>query len=69
VEVKTRRDAALATDLAISFEKNRRLQSAVRHYCFHRDIGGVGIILVGVIILVDKKSKTVKIRYVVLRQN
>ena len=67
VEVKTRRDAALATDLAISREKTRRLQHAVRHYCFHRDIGGVGIILAGVIILVDKKSKSVKIRFAVMR--
>lgn len=67
VEVKTRRDAELATDLAISREKIRRLEHAAKHYCFRRNVGGVGIILAGIIILADKKTKSVKIRFAVIR--
>ena len=67
VEVKTRHDADLATDLAINPLKLYRLSKAIKEYCYRRDIGGVGLILAGIIILPDKARKTVKIRYVILR--
>lgn len=67
VEVKTRLDMALATDLAIHPLKQYRLAKAVKEYCYRRNIGGVGIITAGIIVLPNKIKKTVKIRYVVLR--
>ncbi|MDD2758419.1 MAG: YraN family protein [Patescibacteria group bacterium] len=67
VEVKTRKDTALATDLAIHPVKVFRLRKAIKTYCYRRGVGDVGIVLAGIIILVDKAAKTAKIRYVVLR--
>jgi putative endonuclease len=67
VEVKTRRQNFLANDLAISGIKKQRLEKAVKSYCYRRDIKNVGLILVGMIILVNKIKKTVSIRYAIMR--
>lgn len=66
IEVKTRLEGELANDLAITYEKKRRLDKTVRHYCYHRGIGEVGLITAGLIVYVDKANKTVKFRLVVL---
>lgn len=67
VEVKTRRESALATDLAIHPVKKWRLEKSVKNYCYRRQLNNVGIILAGVIILVDKLTNTAKVRFVVMR--
>jgi putative endonuclease len=67
VEVKTRREAELATDLAISRTKIHRLEKTVRSYCYRRNISDASLILAGVIIFVDAKTKTAKIRFAVIR--
>lgn len=66
IEVKTRLEGDLANDLAITYEKKRRLDKTIRHYCYHRGIGEVGLITAGLIVHVDKANKTVKFRLVVL---
>lgn len=66
IEVKTRLAGDLANDLAITYEKKRRLDKTVRHYCYYRKIGEVGLINAGLIVYVDKASKLVKFRLVVL---
>lgn len=66
IEVKTRLEGELANDLAITYEKKRRLDKTVRHYCYYRGVGEVGLITAGLIVFVDKASKTVKFRLVVL---
>lgn len=67
VEVKTRREAALAGDDAITPFKRMKLMKAIKSYCYRRGIGGVGITLAGIFILANKEIKTVKIRFVIMR--
>ncbi len=67
IEVKTRLEGELANDLAITYEKKRRLDKTVRHYCYYRGIGEVGLITAGLIVHVDKLNKTLKFRLVVLK--
>jgi len=66
IEVKTRLAGELANDLAITYEKKRRLDKTVKHYCYYRKIGEVGLINAGLIVYVDKVNKMVKFRLVVL---
>lgn len=67
VEVKTRRDPALATDLAIGAKKRLFMERAMKKYCLRRQIGDTGLITAGIIVLPDRIKKTVKIRFVILR--
>jgi putative endonuclease len=67
VEVKTRREAELATDLAISRLKIHKLGKTVKTYCYRRQIADAGLILAGIIIFADIKTKTAKIRFAVIR--
>ncbi|MDO8499758.1 MAG: YraN family protein [bacterium] len=68
VEVKTRLDKELATDLAITYAKRRKLNKTIKRYCYERKIaGGVGLILAAVIVFPDRLKKTVRLRWVVLR--
>ena len=67
VEVKTRREAELATDLAISRTKIHRLEKTVKSYCYRRNIANVSLILAGIIIFVNAKTKIAKIRFAVIR--
>jgi len=67
VEVKTRSDAAYATDLAIHPIKKMRMEKSVKNYCYRRNIKNAGIVLAGVIIRVDSGEKKAKIRFAVMR--
>ena len=67
VEVKTRREAELATDMAISRTKIHRLEKTVKSYCFRRNITDASLIFAGIIIYADAKTKTAKIRFAVIR--
>ena len=66
IEIKTRLDGELANDLSITPEKRRRLDKTIRHYCYHRGVGEVGMITAGVIVFADKIHKTVRFRFLVL---
>ncbi|MFA5128072.1 MAG: YraN family protein [Patescibacteria group bacterium] len=67
VEVKTRREAELATDLAISRTKIHKLNKTVKSYCYRKNIGDVNLLLAGIIIYADAKTKTARIRFAVIR--
>lgn len=67
VEVKTRRDPALANDLTIGARKRQFMERAMKKYCLRRNIGEAGLITAGIIIWPNKIKKTVKIRFVILR--
>lgn len=66
IEVKTRLDNDLATDLAIGKSKLRKLEKSMKIFCYKKSIQNVGLIMSGIIIFVDKITKIVKIRMVVL---
>lgn len=67
VEVKTRQDSALANDLAVTFFKKNRLEKAIKHFCYHRQVpGDVALITVALIVLVDKCNKRVKFTFTAL---
>ncbi len=57
VEVKTRRAGELASDLAVTPEKRRRFKKAVRVYCYRRNIGETGIVMAGLLVVVDPLAK------------
>ncbi len=64
VEVKTRAAGELATDLAITDSKKYKLQKTIKRYCYERNIGEVGIVLAGLLIIYDRQLKKVKFRLV-----
>lgn len=68
VEVKTRMAGGLANDLAITKEKRRKLEKTIKHFCYHRGVGEVGLILAGIIVAVDKITRQAKIRFFVFNQ-
>lgn len=63
VEVKTRRAGVMASDLAITAEKWRRLEKTVGRYCWKNGVIG-GIILAALIIAVDNIKNTANLRLV-----
>jgi putative endonuclease len=67
VEVKTRREAEMATDFAVTKTKIKRLMQTVKSYCYRRNIGDVNLILAAIIIFADPKTSTAKIRFAVIR--
>ena len=69
VEVKTRLDSQLANDLAIDSVKKSRLKKTANIYCFRRQIpiGEVSIIFAGLIVFVNRHTRVVKFRFVVMR--
>ncbi|MBU1612879.1 YraN family protein [Patescibacteria group bacterium] len=62
IEVKTRRAGDMANDLAITLNKKMKLEKTIRHYCYHRNIGDVGKILAGLMVVYNEQSKTVKFK-------
>ncbi len=66
VEVKTRREGALATDASITFFKRRKLEKTIRHYCYHRNIGTtVSLVTAGLLVIVKETKKQVYFRLAV----
>lgn len=63
IEVKTRSDKSLANSDAITYFKKNKLEKAKAVYCYKKNIGGVGIVLAGLILKVDKINKTVKFNF------
>lgn len=68
IEVKTRRNSSLATDLSVGYRKKQSLKRSISRYCLKRNVvGDIGLISAIVIIYPNIHQKTVKIRYVVMR--
>ena len=65
IEVKTREDEQFANDTAITPSKKRKLDKTIRHFCYHRGIGDVGIITAGLIVHAKRAEKSVKFRLAV----
>jgi putative endonuclease len=66
IEVKTRRAGELANDLAITRAKKKKFEKTIKQYCFKRKIDGeVGLIMAGLMVVVDKEKKTVGFRLAV----
>lgn len=68
IEVKTRRARELANDLSITKQKLFKFKKTVRHFCYKRGVGEIGIVLAGLIVLVDKITKTVSFRLAVFNE-
>lgn len=53
IEVKTRKKGELATDLAITPAKKRKLQKTARKYCYLRDVPDTGLVFAGLLVAYD----------------
>lgn len=65
VEVKTRTTGELATDLAITPIKRRKLEKTIRKYCYVRGVPDTSLILAGLLVIYDSMAKKVSFRFVV----
>lgn len=65
VEVKTRAVGELATDLAITPAKKHKLEKTVRKYCYERGVPDTGLILAGLLVIYDPKTKKVSFRFAI----
>ncbi len=62
IEVKTRQSEEMANDLAITKHKQHKFKKTVKQYCYERGVGEAGLILAGLIILVDRTTKIASFR-------
>ncbi len=66
IEVKTRQDSALATDLAVTKPKRHKLEKTIKYYCYKRGIVDGAFILASLIVFVRASTGTVQLRFAVL---
>jgi len=66
VEVKTRRESEMATDLAVNGLKRYRLDKATRVYCYRRGLADVSLIPAAVIIFADAAKGEATVRFTIL---
>lgn len=66
IEVKTRRGEDFANDGAITYFKKRRMNKAVRAYCYARKIVDKSIILAGLILEVKESEGRLGFRFCVI---
>lgn len=66
IEVKTRADASLATDLAITRAKRIKLNKTIKYYCYRRAIANQSLILASLVLFVDSIAQTIQFRFTVL---
>jgi putative endonuclease len=69
VEVKTRQTGAMATDLAVTRAKKHKLDKTIKRYCYERGIGECGLVLAGLLVVVDPVKKIVQFRLAVFLGN
>lgn len=65
IEVKTRAAGPLATDLAVTPFKQRRLQALVGRYSLARGLGDGGQVCAGLLVIFNRERKTLKFRFTV----
>lgn len=65
IEVKTRTQGDLASDLAITPSKLHKLQKTVKMYCYQRNIADRSLILAGLLVTVDRRLQQLKFRLAV----
>ncbi|MFA6547364.1 MAG: YraN family protein [Candidatus Magasanikbacteria bacterium] len=65
VEVKTRAEGDLASDLAITQAKKHKLEKTVRKYCYQRNIEETGIMLAGLLVVYNRFLQKTSFRFVV----
>lgn len=65
IEVKTRRAGELANDLSITPAKKRKFEKTVKHYCYKRNVDSGSFILAGLMVVVERSTKTVAFRLAV----
>lgn len=66
IEVKTRKNSEFANDGAITYFKKRRMNKAVRAYCYARNIVDKSIILAGLIVEVKELERKLAFRFCVI---
>lgn len=67
IEVKTRAEGEMASDLAITPTKKHKLEKTTKKYCYVRSIPETGILLAGLIVTYNKISKKVSFRFAVFQ--
>jgi len=66
VEVKTRQDVELATDMAITPAKYHKMQKTMKYYCYRRGISDRALVLASVVVFLKAITKTVRFNFTVL---
>ena len=66
VEVKTRRDAALATDLAVTKPKLQKLKKTMKYYCYRHGIGDKALVVASLLVFLRTLEKTARFNFTVL---
>lgn len=65
VEVKTRAEGDLASDLAITSAKKHKMEKTVRKYCYQRNVPDTGIVLAGLLVVYNRFLQKVIFRYAI----
>ena len=66
IEVKTRTDSELANDDAITYFKKRKMQKAIRAYCYSRGVTDKSLIMAGLILEVKEMERKLNFRFCVI---
>lgn len=62
IEVKTRLAGELASDLAVTLSKKRKLAKTIKKYCYMRNVPDTGLVLAGLLVIYDSIIKKVSFR-------
>lgn len=65
VEVKTRAEGGMATDLSITLAKKMKMEKTVRKYCYQRNIAETGIVMAGLMVVYNRLLKKVVFQYAI----
>jgi len=65
IEVKTRMIGDLATDLAITEFKKKKIKKTIKKYCYQRQITEASLMLAGLLVTCDSFDKKISFRLVV----
>lgn len=65
IEVKTRAAGSMATDLAVTADKKRKLSKTVKVYCYRHRIAEVGLLKASLMVVFDRSKDTLSFRLAV----
>lgn len=65
LEVKTRRAGEMAYDVAVTYQKKRKLLKTINHYCYHRQVTGSRI-PASLMVVYNTQTKDVQLRLAVM---